>query len=325
MKQYLSSAMFALLAASSPLKAGTDVEIRLPASRTVMVDVVRLGDVADVQSSDVLLQKRLAALHLGRAPNPDRPRIISRHEIASLISRYTNSGSEVTWKGSQSVTVERLGARVDHEKVASVARAALLQQIAQARPDLQRVVAEASPVATRYVLPDGKIDITARSVADQSLRPRMNVWVDVNVDGKRYLSLPVWFSVCAYQNVYVLTSGYSRNQPIVISHLRIEEREVSASLTQPLPVNGRHPGMRARHDLQSGAWLRVRDVEQRPPVARHQEIVVQVRTPSVEIVTRGVALNDGRLGDKVAVQNPDSGKQYLARVISDGTVLVTSP
>lgn len=325
MKPLLSSVMLALLSVSAPLMAGMDVEIRLSANRAVAADTLRLGDVAEVLSSDASLQKRLSGLYLGQAPHPDRPRVILRREIASLISRYTQSGAEVTWKGPESVTVERRGIQIDLDKVASVARAALLQQIAQVRPDVQRVTAEATPVATRYLLPAGKLDIRARTVTDHSLRPRMNVWVDISVDGKRHVSLPVWFTVQAHQNVYVLTSGHSRNQPIDVSRLRIEEREVSASSAPPLPVSSRHPTLRARHDLLSGTWIRVRDVEHRPPVVRHQEIAVQVKMPNVQIMTRGLALNDGRLGDKIAVQNPDSGKQYLARVVSDGTVLVTSP
>jgi len=58
------------------------------------------------------------------------------------------------------------------------------------------------------------------------------------------------------------------------------------------------------------------------PVAVHrgQKVVVTLRDPSMMIRTTALALEDGRVGDSISVQNPETQKTLRATVASDGGV-----
>jgi flagellar basal body P-ring formation protein FlgA len=55
-------------------------------------------------------------------------------------------------------------------------------------------------------------------------------------------------------------------------------------------------------------------------VHRGQRIVMTLTDPLMTIKTTGLALEDGRVGDNIEVQNPDSQKTFRATVASDGGV-----
>lgn len=55
-------------------------------------------------------------------------------------------------------------------------------------------------------------------------------------------------------------------------------------------------------------------------VHRGQRIVMTLSDPTMTIKTTGLALEDGRVGDNIEVQNPDSRKTFRATVASDGGV-----
>src|SRR6185437_5714876 len=55
-------------------------------------------------------------------------------------------------------------------------------------------------------------------------------------------------------------------------------------------------------------------------VHRGQRVVMTLSDASMTIKTTGVALEDGRIGDNITVQNPDSQKTFRATVGDDGGV-----
>lgn len=55
-------------------------------------------------------------------------------------------------------------------------------------------------------------------------------------------------------------------------------------------------------------------------VHRGQRIVMTLSDPGMTIKTTGLALEDGRVGDSIEVQNPDSQKTFRATVATDGGV-----
>jgi flagella basal body P-ring formation protein FlgA len=55
-------------------------------------------------------------------------------------------------------------------------------------------------------------------------------------------------------------------------------------------------------------------------VHRGQKIVMTLTDPMMTIKTTGLALQDGRVGDTIEVQNPESQKTFRATVADDGGV-----
>jgi flagella basal body P-ring formation protein FlgA len=66
-------------------------------------------------------------------------------------------------------------------------------------------------------------------------------------------------------------------------------------------------------------------VEDVPPISQGEDVAVQVHFGAVEIQTRAVALQDGRLGELVKLENPTSHATFTAQVIGAQQALVNTP
>jgi flagella basal body P-ring formation protein FlgA len=87
-------------------------------------------------------------------------------------------------------------------------------------------------------------------------------------------------------------------------------------LTDPLQAEGKI----LRAGLQMGSPILSPLLDLPITVHRGQRVVMTLTDPVMTIKTTGLALEDGRVGDNIEVQNPDSRKTFRATVASDGGV-----
>jgi len=87
-------------------------------------------------------------------------------------------------------------------------------------------------------------------------------------------------------------------------------------LTDPRQAEGKI----LRAGLQMGAPILSPLLDLPVTVHRGQRIVMTLTDPAMTIKTTGLAMQDGRVGDTIEVQNPDSQKTFRATVADDGGV-----
>ena len=170
-------------------------------------------------------------------------------------------------------------------------------------------------------LPGGAPTLHARLPAGTLLARRMVVNVDIEVDGRHWRTIPVWFAVQAWRPVWVARAPMAAGQPIGSEQFVVERREVAALASPALPGGQPLEGLQLRGALATGAVLTAAAIEARHAVARNQPVQVRVSAGHVELLTSGVALADARIGEPVRVLNPTSRQTYAARVVADGLVV----
>jgi flagella basal body P-ring formation protein FlgA len=147
-----------------------------------------------------------------------------------------------------------------------------------------------------------------------ALTAHQRVWVNIRQQGQLVGSVPVWFSVRALGPVLVTERSHRSHESLDRSTLRFEERDIAALIDLPLDRDADLELLRTRHAMTAGHVLLRRDVEERPPILAGEDVTVQVTYRSIAIETRGVALKEGRVGEPIALKNPDSAQTYSARV-----------
>lgn len=183
---------------------------------------------------------------------------------------------------------------------------------------------DARPVGdaeAELAVPAGKVSLKARVPEGAVLSRRMVVNVDVDIDGRHWRTVPVWFAVQAWRAVWVARTPLKPGQLADTDAFTPERRDVTALASPPLAATQPLDGLRLRGPLAPGAVLTAAQVETRPAVARQQSVSVKVNAGPVELQTVGVALSDGRIGEVVRVLNPESMQSYAARVVADGLVV----
>ncbi len=152
------------------------------------------------------------------------------------------------------------------------------------------------------------------------LGARSAVWITAAPAGSR--GELVWYSVAGYGQAVVAT----RQIPPAAGLDAQDGEWVSADLMAAACAALQSPqaleGMRARVTLRAGEVICSTAIEERPPVARGDEVTVRYASGPVVLTARAVAQGDGRMGKPVRVRSTTSGDVFSAKVSGKAEVSV---
>ncbi|HEY1497259.1 MAG TPA: flagellar basal body P-ring formation chaperone FlgA [Candidatus Solibacter sp.] len=120
----------------------------------------------------------------------------------------------------------------------------------------------------------------------------------------------------------VATATLQPGRPIDAALLRLESREEFPS-TGYLATIEETAGKVPRRSIAAGTPLRTQWLEPARVIVPGDMVQVEIVSGGARLVLDGVAATAGAVGDSILVLNPDSKKQFRARVIAAGKVLVT--
>lgn len=189
----------ALLAWAAALPAAAaSVHVELLSSAAVSARTVTLGQIAHITSDDLSVIRRLVALPLGNAPEPDAPVSLDREALARWIRmRAGLAMRDIEWSGEDRVQIHRLHARVQPDLVTQVAQSALTGWLRE-RSERFELHAVTDPRVLR-VAGDGS-RLSVRPIAYDQPARRMQLWVEVWNGAELVRSIPVIFDVKTFAN-----------------------------------------------------------------------------------------------------------------------------
>jgi len=208
--------------------------------------------------------------------------------------------------------------RIESASLVETARVALAAHLA---PRSVRFEAKAAAPLPLLEVAGGPAELVARPIAGAQLpRSRMQVWVDVRVDGRLVRALPVAFDVKAWRAAWVATQDVRSATPLDHAALTREVIDVAAASAEPLATLP--PGARLRRPLLAGEPLLASHVESAPAVQRGTAVVVISRIGAFGVEARAESLQDGHAGAQVWVRLAASTGPVRARVVGPATVEV---
>ena len=304
--------------------AGDLLWIELKSDVSVTAQYYTLGELATrVVAEDSALAADVKRLRIGHAPRMGYSTVVPRSEVLRVIrSRYPALRERVHVTGSDAVRLKSIGRQSEMGSLIRYGRDSLLSHLtrnidADARYELEPLNA---PQDLR--LPHGTLSYRTRAPSRSQLSARMCVWLDIFVDGDRYQSLPLWFKVKAYKDVYVFKRNVSARTGFKQRHLRIEPRDIASLTGNPVAIDAELDAVwLVRYKTKKSVLLQ-RDVEPLPVVLKKQTVVVRLASGPIQIETTGIAKADGKLGDAIKVENPTGTGSFMAKVVDVGVVAV---
>ncbi len=313
-----------VLLADVPLALGAqDGEVVIAVAERAVVPggTYVLGDIAQVSAQKADTKTRLDAISVGVAPRMGYARTVSRAAIEQAVAhQWPEIAQRIVWRGSDSLVVRGAGVGQDAAKLVTVAREALSAQLSR-RYVRTEITVVGGPYELR--LPTGEVSVTPRVSSAASAAPRMRVWLDVSIDGRRTRSIPVWFAVKAYAPVRVAKRSLAPRHRISGEDFRIEERNVAGVQGVPVPIGEALESAWLKRGIGAGDVLVDASMESAPLVERGDDVRVKVSMGSIEIETKGVALGNGHLGDTIKVENPASREAFSGKVIGERAILIS--
>lgn len=128
-----------------------------------------------------------------------------------------------------------------------------------------------------------------------------------------------------YRNVAVSAYRLHRHKILAPDEIRIELREITSLPDRPIACYEEITDQRTRRSISADAVLLVSDFEPVPVVERGSRVTVSVVVGSVSIKSKGIALEDGLIGDEIHVRDLTTGRRLVGTVVDKGVVLLECP
>lgn len=307
------AAAMALAQAAGAVPTAT-VELR--PELQVSTSLVRLGQLARIESTDLALVRRLVDLPVGRAPFAGDSILLERELLASWMRRLGVAAEQVTWEGPAATRIVSPSRTVPGEAFAAAARQGLEQWLAarSLRSELELV-----SVPRDLQAGPGDLQLRMRDPGHATLRPRMTVWIEAWVGGRFARVVPVTFGISA-----------SGGSPLALDASPLElpvappvSREGEAALTtdgRALPE--RAEAMPPGQPLAAGGARHAAGIAAAPAVRRGEWVSLRSGAGAVRTEARVQVLQDGRLGDSVRVRSSAATSSFLAKVAGSGELEV---
>lgn len=309
-----------VLSATASIRAETTsddagLRIYLPREITIEGDTPTLGQVAILRGNESLTEKA-GDITLGYLSIPDQDLVINQKVVLSRLACNGIDVSNVSLTGASEVTVRRRHERITCEEIVTNATDFMKNN----PPD--KGICQLSPIR----LPDAIIisgSANAVDLASQMVSLRGNqckIRTTAFYDGKVIATRDSMF-LCQYKSRKIIAKNkIAEGEILSRDNVTIKEglsnTPERADWTPPY-------GLLAKCSFEAGSEIKPPMISNpTPPVVlkRNQTVVIQINHPGFVASVTGKALQDGSLGEYIKVQNVDSQKIIMAKVIEDGTV-----
>ena len=310
--RYILISIFCFVLPSETLMAG-EYMLELRENAVVDSESVSLSDIVIFPSGDKTIPPALRHVKIAKSPLPMYSATLSRHYVQTKINRsITGSSHSFSWKGSKRVLITRKSVLYKAESYTSIAKSYLHNKLSENYSDV-----ELKPVGviSDIYLPSGTIRFSPRINTFTNLTKRVCIWLDVEVAGKQWATLPVWFSVKAYRDVYVSKSKQGQHKIIDLNEFEVVRHDVAGLTDAPILSLLDQNKYRLKKRLDKGKVLTKQYLEMAPDVVKGQEVVVNVWHKEIKMQVTAIAEDNGFMGDVITLQNKRSAETFKAVVI----------
>jgi len=283
--------------------------------------VVLLREVASPEGAREEEMAQIGAISLGFTPHPGYSRFISRQTVADHLAAAGFGPDRVEVRGAEGVLVKVRSAQLPADRLIETARAFLEGELA--RLDGEFLVAVDRPPRA-ILVPAGEslssLEAKWRSAPQSS--GTVHVDVQVKVDGSLYTTVPLQFRVRRFDRVLVALREIGRDEAFTGANtavVRTEITEAKGTVARSLEDLSAY---RSRRSLEAGSILRIEDGYLPALVEKGRPVHIVVKKGTLAIRARGVARQDGAMGDVVEILNPDSGRTFQSVVVGPDEVVV---
>ncbi len=134
------------------------------------------------------------------------------------------------------------------------------------------------------------------------------------------ISSPV--RVTLWANAFIASRRIKKGEKINPSDFRIEKIDATKSIERLRNVSEPLEGMRAARTIPSGKPLERGMLQPIPVISRGDKIAIKCTVGAMDIMTTGVAKEDGSLGEQIDVVNVQTKRKIVAIVDGPGVAVV---
>lgn len=311
--------MLCLLLVLPCIAAGAEpgIKIKLRPTATVSADSVYLGDIAEIQVDDPLKSEKLSAIRVENAPFAGESRRIHPNKVVIRLKQFGLDESAFQLNASGPVKVLRRYAVVAAASINDAVRAFILRN-APWQADQLKI--EKMTFDDEVTVPPGKVSFLVTAPKHTDWLGPVPFLVQIRVDGKLVRKVTAPATLDVWSDVVVSAKPLGKFQPIEADDIAVQRMNLSKAPSNAIMRSEQVIGRRASRNIAPNCILRTDMVEMPPVVKRGDVVQIIAETSLLKIAAKGMAKQDGAVGDRIRVINLRSKRVIYAQVMDEQTV-----
>lgn len=293
--------------------------VRLPEKVTVIGPQISLGDVADVIGQNKAVVEKIRRVDLGRAPLAGQKLKLTQGYVKIALRRSGYSLKDVSVDGAETTEVLTQSQEFSTAGLLPELKKFVLGQMNESP---ENVTVKLMGEDKKIGLPAGKVGFRFRPSFSGKYEGPVLMTVEMEVSGREVRTLPLRVLVEVYRPVVLTTKRVEKGDKFSKENVALVREPTSKVPSGCLQEIGNVLGRTAAVPLVPGTVLRLNYITD-PPVIRHGQVVsAVVRRGNVEISVAVRAIEDGKAGDTIRVENTESHAVIRGKVLDERTVLI---
>jgi flagella basal body P-ring formation protein FlgA len=295
--------------------------ISLSEKSAVVGPQVTLGEVAEITGTNGAMIERVRRLVISRAAPAGERITISQGYIKVVLRREGFSLDDFTFGGVDTTEVLTQSQDFALGDLLPDIKAFVLKEINEPAEDIEVKLDGADK---KMLLPAGKISSNFRPSFSGKYDGPILLTAELEVDGHLIRVLPLHLTVDIYHPAVVTTKRVEKGEKFTDQNVALVREPSSKIIRGCFRQLSYVLGRTASMPLIPATVVRIDEIFDPPVVLRGNAVQAIVRFGNVELTVDARAIEDGKAGDVIRVENSDSHKVLRAKVLDEKTVLVQS-
>lgn len=293
--------------------------IRISAETAIENDRVTLGDISAISGVNEEAKNRLKMISLGYAPNVGMTREIFKDKILLSIAAAGFAKTDFALDAPAQIFVRRTAQTVGQNLFREAVEKAVLANF-QNENIAAKIVRLDLP--SDIQIPSGKVEVRVNRLNAGNFFLPFSAALEIRVDEKIVRRAAATVQVEASAEVLVAAKDLVSGAKIAETDVKKEIRRLEKPLNSYLRDASKLRGTILTKNLSGGAEI-TSDAVAAGYVIRGGDLVRIVgESGKMQIIINGEARSSGKIGDRIAVKNSQSGTILQATVVDEGLVKV---
>jgi flagellar basal body P-ring formation protein FlgA len=293
--------------------------IHLSEKSAVVGPQVSLGEVAELTGNNEAMIERVRRLVISRAAPAGERIKISQGYIKIVLRREGFSLEDFTFDGADTTEVLTQSQDFFPGDLLPDLKSFILKELDEPGEDVE---VKLEGPNKKMLLPAGKITENFRPSFSGKYDGEILLTAELEVDGHLIEVLPLRLTVDIYRPAVITTKRVEKGEEFTARNIALV-REPSSKIMQGCFRQLNYVlGRRAAIPLIPDTVIRINEIFDPPVVLRGKIIQAIIRLGNVELTVDARAMEDGKAGDVIRVENSDSHKVLQAKVLDEKTVLI---
>lgn len=316
-KKYLCVSVFLFLSCTA--FAQNKAVIRVATETSIEKDRITLGDIAEISGAGEETGDRLKKVSLGYAPNIGMMRELNKDRILLSIAAAGFTKSDFSFTAPPKIIVRRSAQTVGRNLFREAIEKAVLADF-QNQNITAKIVQLDLPANLQ--VPTGEIEIRVNAANVSNYFAPFSLPLELRVNEKVVRRISVNIQIEATAEVLIVARDLSKGEKINAADLLRETRLLTKSLNNYLRDAEKLRGAVLVKNLSAGTELTADAVVNSYVIRIGDSIRIVGESGKMQIIVNGKANSSGRIGDRIAVKNLQSGTNLQAVVVDEGLVKV---